>query len=104
MRFVRSTEEFVYGGRPRPGFPLLLGRTMECAQPFHDYLLHRLLDSGKALDIKTWEAYGRRLWDFACFLDTNGLTWAQPFVAVGQSVVRVYRDWQVRTSNWIRQR
>ncbi len=96
MRFVRATEDFVYGGRPRPGFPLLLGRSMECAQPFHDYLLHRLLDSGKALDIKTWEAYGRRLWDFACFLDANGLAWNQPFAAVGQSVVRVYRDWQVQ--------
>lgn len=96
MRFVRATEDFVYGGRPRPGFPLLLGRSMECAQPFHDYLLHRLLDSGKALDIKTWEAYGRRLWDFACFLDANGLAWDQPFAAVGQSVVRVYRDWQVQ--------
>ncbi|MFM7531540.1 MAG: tyrosine-type recombinase/integrase [Rubrivivax sp.] len=96
MRFVRATEDFVYGGRPRPGFPLLLGGSMECAQPFHDYLLHRLLDSGKALDIKTWEAYGRRLWDFACFLDANGLTWNQPFAAVGQSVVRVYRDWQAQ--------
>lgn len=96
MRFVRATEDFVYGGRPRPGFPLLLDGSMECAQPFHDYLLHRLLDSGKALDIKTWEAYGRRLWDFACFLDANCLTWNQPFAAVGQSVVRVYRDWQVQ--------
>lgn len=93
---MRATEDFVYGARPRPGFPLLLGRSMECAQPFHDYLLHRLLDSGKALDIKTWEAYGRRLWDFACFLDANGLNWNQPFAAVGQSVVRVYRDWQVQ--------
>lgn len=95
MRFVRATEDFVYGGRPRPGFPLLLKRSMECAQPFHDYLLHRLLDTGKALDIKTWEAYGRRLWDFACFLDANCLAWNQPFASVGQSVVRVYRDWQV---------
>lgn len=96
MRFVRATEDFVYGGRPRPGFPLLLGRSMERSQPFHDYLLHRLLDSGKALDIKTWEAYGRRLWDFARFLDANDLAWNQPFAAVGQSVVRVYRDWQVQ--------
>lgn len=96
MRFVRATEDFVYGGRPRTGFPLLLSRSMESAQPFHDYLLHRLLDSGKALDIKTWEAYGRRLWDFACFLDANRLAWDQPFAAVGQSVVRVYRDWQVQ--------
>ena len=64
------------------------------AQPFHDYLHHYLLGRGKALDVKTWEAYGRRLWDFARFLHANGLEWDQPFESYGTSVVRVYRDWQ----------
>lgn len=67
---------------------------MEPAQPFHDYLLHRLLGRGKALDEKTWDAYGRRLWDFARFLDANDLRWNEPCASVGQSVVRIYRDWQ----------
>jgi site-specific recombinase XerD len=67
---------------------------MEPAQPFHDYLMYRLLEKGKARDVKTWDAYGRRLWDYARFLDTNRLKWNQPFASVGQSVVRVYRDWQ----------
>lgn len=96
MRYVPATEDFVFAGRPRPGFPLLLDRSMEPAQPFHNYLLHRLLEKGKALDLKTWDAYGRRLWDFARFLDANGLTWDRPFASVGQSVVRVYRDWQAQ--------
>lgn len=72
---------------------------MEPAQPFHDYLLYRLLERGKALDVKTWEAYGRRLWDFARFLDANELAWDQPFASVGQSVVRMYRDWQAQDLN-----
>ncbi|HDR9510482.1 site-specific integrase [Burkholderia cepacia] len=96
MRFVRATEEFVFAGRPRSGFPLLLDESMEPAQPFHDYLLYRLLERGKALDPKTWEAYGRRLWDFARFLQANDWSWNDPFMSVGQSVVRVYRDWQAQ--------
>lgn len=94
MRFLLATADFVFGGRARPGFPLILNDHMEPAQPFHAYLLHRLLEQGKALDVKTWEAYGRRLWDFARFLHANSLTWNQPFTSHGQSVVRVYRDWQ----------
>lgn len=94
MRFVRATSDFLLAGRPRPGFPLILDGSMEPAQPFHDFLLYRLLDKGKALNHKTWDAYGRRLWDFARFLQANRLTWNQPFTSVGQSVVQVYRDWQ----------
>ncbi len=66
------------------------------AQPFHDYLHHRLLDKGKALDGKTWEAYGRRLWDYARFLDANGLEWDRPSQSYGTSVVHTYRDWQAK--------
>lgn len=96
MRFVRATDEFVFAGRPRPGFPLILDGSMGPAQPFHDYLKYRLLEKGKALDHRTWEAYGRRLWDFARFLEANGMPWNQPFASTGQGVVRVYRDWQAQ--------
>lgn len=96
MRYAHATEDFVFAGRQRSGFPLILDDSLEPAQPFHDYLLYRLLERGKALDVKTWESYGRRLWDFARFLQANGLSWNQPFASVGQSVVRVYRDWQAQ--------
>lgn len=75
MRFVLASEDFVYGGRPRPGFPLILDEAMGPAHPFHDYLRHRLLEKGKLLDAKTWEAYGRRIWDFARFLQANNMKW-----------------------------
>jgi site-specific recombinase XerD len=94
MRLVFSTEDFVFAGRPRPGFPLVLDNDMKPAEPLHGYLLHRLLEKGKKLDIKTWEAYGRRLWDFAQFLNANNYEWNQPFVSTAHSVVRNYRDWQ----------
>lgn len=96
MRLVFTTEDYIYAGRSRPGFPVILGGDMAPARPFHDYLHDHLLGRGKALDVKTWEAYGRRLWDFACYLHANGLTWDQPFIAHGQSVVRIYRDWQAQ--------
>ena len=94
MRLEFTTGDFVYGGRPRPGFPLILDDDMRPAEPFHAYLRHRLLERGKKLDTKSWEAYGRRLWDFANLLHANQLVWNQPFGSYGASVVRMYRDWQ----------
>ncbi|MDZ7653421.1 MAG: site-specific integrase [Burkholderiaceae bacterium] len=96
MRLLLAKADFVFGARARPGFPLILNDHMEPAQPFHAYLRHRLLEQGKPLDVKTWEAYGRRLWDFARFLHANRLDWDQPFDSHGQSVVRNYRDWQAQ--------
>ncbi|SIT40612.1 Integrase family protein [Paraburkholderia piptadeniae] len=93
MRLVFTTKDFIYAGRPRPGFPLILGDDMRPAQPFHDHLRWRLLDQGKVLDLKTWENYGRHLWDFARFLHANEFAWNLPFRSEGESVVRVYRDW-----------
>lgn len=95
MRFVLASQEFVYGMRPRPGFPFILNSDMQPAEPFHSYLIWRLLGKGAALDQKTWEAYGRAIWDFARFLEANSLTWDQPFNAPGNGVVAMYRDWQV---------
>ena len=95
MRFVLTSEDFVYGMRPRPGFPLILDDELEPAEPFHSDLMWRLLGKGAVLDRKTWEAYGRALWDFSRFLQGNALTWNQPFAAPGEGVVAMYRDWQV---------
>lgn len=95
MRFVLTSEDFVYGMHARQGFPLILDDDMEPAEPFHDYLLWRLLGKGDALDQKTWDAYGRAIWDFARFLHDNSLTWNQSFISPGEGVVAMYRDWQV---------
>lgn len=94
MRLVFTTEDFVYAGRPRPGFPLILNDEMLPAQPFHSFLRWLLLERGKVLDLKTWENYGRHIWDFASFLHANSVAWNKPFRTEGESVVRVYRDWQ----------
>lgn len=96
MRLVFTTEGYVYAGRPRPGFPLILNDEMMPAQPFHGFLRWLLLERGKALDLKTWENYGRHVWDFANFLHFNNVAWNEPFEAEGESVVRVYRDWQAQ--------
>ena len=96
MRLIFTTEDFTYGGLARPGFPVILGRDMQPVQPFQDFLIWRLLGRGFPLSPLTWEGYGRRLWDYAMFLDANGVAWDMPFDAPGKSPAVRYRDWSLR--------
>jgi integrase/recombinase XerD len=83
----------VIEGRVLEGFPLLVGDDGYPLQPVQDFLMHALLDSGEVQSILTWEAYGRRLYDFFAFLSANGMKWDAPRGPVGLSVVSRYRDW-----------
>lgn len=95
MRLVFSTDSFRYAGRPRPGFPIILGDDMRPVQPAQEYLIWLLLGRGKALSRLTWEDYGRRLWDFIAFLEANDLQWDEIGTAPGKSAIARYRDWSL---------
>ncbi|CAN7548435.1 site-specific integrase [Acidovorax sp. LjRoot66] len=95
MRYITATEDFIYANLPKSGFPLILNSEMEPVEPFHSYLIWRLLGKGNDLNVKTWEAYGRAIWDFAKFLDENELKWNQNFESPGTGVVVIYRNWQI---------
>ena len=93
MRLVFSTEEFHYAGRPRPGFPILLGDDVRPLRPAQDFLIWILLGRGKILSRLTWEDYGRRLWDFFRFLHENDLRWDARVERTGNSAIARYVEW-----------
>ena len=93
MRLVFATKSLVIEGRELEGFPLLVADDGFPLQPAQDFLLHALLDSGEVQSKLTWEAYGRRLFDFFAFLSANNMSWNEPKGPVGLSVLSRYRDW-----------
>jgi len=95
MRLLFSTASFTYAGRSRPRFPIIVGDDMRFVQPMQNFLVWLLLDRGKALSPLTWEDYGRRMWDFAAFLNANKLAWDASAVAPGLSCLAMYRDWSL---------
>ncbi len=62
-------------------------------EPAQSFLWHTLIESGEALSDLTWEAYGRRLYDYFAFLEANGLAWDEESPAHGLSALSRYRDW-----------
>lgn len=86
MRLVFATKDLKLAGRSFEDFPLLIGSDGLPVEPAQSFLWHVLVESGEALSVSTWEAYGRRLFDYFAFLEVNGLSWNEGAVAPGRRV------------------
>jgi len=95
VRLVIATTDFMVEGRQFAGFPLLLSDDGWPLEPAQSFLWHALVTSGSIESKLTWEAYGRRLYDYFAFLDANDLAWNEDLKPHGLSVVARYRDWSL---------
>lgn len=64
MKLIFSTRDLEIGGLPIEGFPLLIDDECMPLQPAQNFLLHMLLENGSTRSKLTWEAVGRRLYDY----------------------------------------
>ena len=95
MRLIMATEDLVVEGRSFAGFPLLIADDGWPLEPAQSFLWDALAQAGTVESRLTWEAYGRRLYDFFAFLAANKLCWDEEPTANGLSVVAKYRDWSL---------
>ena len=95
MRLVMATADFLVAGRSFAGFPLLLDDDGWPMEPAHSFLWQTLITHGGVESTLTWEAYGRRLYDYFAFLAANQLQWDEAQKPHGLSVVMRYRDWSL---------
>ena len=95
MRLVMATDDFLVAGRSFAGFPLLLNEDGWPMEPAHSFLWQALITHGGVESKLTWEAYGRRLYDYFAFLAANELQWDEEQKPHGLSVVARYRDWSL---------
>lgn len=95
MRLVMATADLIVAGRPFAGFPLLLSKDGWPLEPAQSFLWNALVTDGTVESKLTWEAYGRRLFDYFAFLDANNLNWDEDEKPHGLSVVARYRDWSL---------
>jgi site-specific recombinase XerD len=92
VRLIQATSSLVVEGRSFEGFPLLVheGHAVEPAQTF---LWDHLTRSGRRGDPKTWEKYGRALYDYMAFCLANGADWRASPPPGMPSALHWYRDW-----------
>lgn len=97
MRFVLADENLVVAGRCYEGFPLLINDNGDSIQPAQTWLWDLLGKSGRISSQKTWENYGRAIYDFFAFVLTNSYDWKVPATPDMPGAIEAWRDWSCGT-------
>ncbi len=97
MRFILADKNLVVAGRIYEGFPLLINDDGDAIQPAQTWLWDLLGKSGRISSEKTWENYGRAIYDFFAFALTNGYDWRQPAAPGMPGAIEAWRDWSLGT-------
>ena len=92
MELVWATEDFVIGGQPYTGFPILLWDSMESCVPANQFFRHYLL-RGVIGSKRSWPSTGRALYDFFSFLQAHEIDWRDVDRGETKSLVAAYRDY-----------
>lgn len=93
MRLILADSNLVVAGRVYDGFPLLISDDGDAIQPAQRFLWDLLLKAGRIGSKKSWEVYGRAMYDFFAFVLTNGHDWRQPAAEGMPSAIEAWRDW-----------
>lgn len=64
MRLYLSDSSFEVGGQAYEGFPILVDATGVVVEVALRFFVDDLLGRVGARDLKTWESYGRHLYDY----------------------------------------
>lgn len=75
MNLVLSDSSFEVGGQSYEGFPILVDGSGTIVEVALQFFIDELLGRAGARDLKTWEAYGRHLYDYFGYLEAKGLSW-----------------------------
>lgn len=107
MHLIWATEDFTIGGRPYPGFPIVLHESMESAVAANQFLRY-YLTRGVIGSEQSWPNTGRALYDFFGFLEAHDLQWSDVDRGEEKSLVAAYRDYCLKdvklARNTVRQR
>ncbi|MDL5039293.1 site-specific integrase [Comamonas sp. Y6] len=93
MRFVLADKNLVVGGRCYEGFPLLINDDGDAMQPAQTWLWDLLATTGRISSKKSWENYGRAVYDFFAFALSNGYDWRAPPEFGLPCAIVAWRDW-----------
>ncbi|PTU65848.1 hypothetical protein DB032_13360 [Chromobacterium sp. Panama] len=75
MNLFLSDSRFEVGGQPYKGFPILIDANGAVVEVALQFFVDELLGKAGARDEKTWESYGRHLYDYFGYLEAKGLRW-----------------------------
>lgn len=92
MRLITATHDFIIGGRPHPGFPILLWDDMRSCSEVNEFFRYYLM-RGAIWSAKSWASTGRALYDYFSFLQAHELAWNDTAAGAARSFIAGYRGY-----------
>lgn len=75
MRLILSSSDFLVSGISYEGIPILINNQGNVVEPALDFFISNILRNARSSDKKTWESYGKHLYDYFGFLEARSLDW-----------------------------
>lgn len=92
MYLVFGTAEFKIKDFSYPGMPILVKQNNDIFIEAVEFLVYYCLKRGSVQSRRSWDTYGRDLYDFFAFLETNGLNWRDVESRTNETLLAIYRD------------
>ncbi|MDM8181015.1 tyrosine-type recombinase/integrase [Marinobacter salarius] len=92
MYLIFSKPDFTIHNQSYEGFPLLLDKGCNVFVEGVEFLIYHCLKRGSVQSRRSWETFGRDLYDFFAFLEANDLDWRQIQDRTNETLLAVYRD------------
>lgn len=93
MKYILADKNLVVGGRCFEGFPLLIGIDGRRMEPAQDFLWDLITSNGRIASRRSWDVYGRAMYDFFAFVQVNELDWKSQQVDKACGTIEAWRDW-----------
>lgn len=75
MRQFVTTEDFIFNGQSLPGIPLLVDAECVPVPVVNSYMMHVVLQKGRAHSPHTWQNHCDSLYDYFSWLEVQKLRW-----------------------------
>ena len=92
MQLTKSTDDFKIKGIPYSDFPILIDANNDVFVEALMFLIHHCIKRGSVQSKRSWDTFGRDLYDYFAFLEANKLGWRDLQYREDETILALYRD------------
>lgn len=95
MDLFFSTEKFKLNGQSYEGFPILISKNGRVVEEVLDFCISHLIRRGRVESRKSWNTYGKVLYQFFGWCEVNNIDWRDVGNDREATILAEFRDWNL---------
>lgn len=95
MDLFFSTDKFKLGGQSYTGFPILISQKGAIVEEALSFCISHLIQRGRVESKKSWETYGKALYQFFGWCEVNAIDWRDVGNDCEATILAEFRDWNL---------